>query len=169
MKIAKVFYIIILLISVFLQSCVVRLSNDKDLIKNDLATISTIVSGLERYKNKNKKYPENLYKVVPDYIGFFPKNLLSAGKKSWSDWYEYRLINDGKSFVIKSRAAPNKSYSFFVPMLFTVSYNNSIFYYADNNDNKKGCKQFTDFENADLKGNFMLCSFFEMGSIFSAR
>ena len=169
MKTTKVFFVTTLLTSIFLQSCVVRLSNDKDLIKNDLVTIDKIVSGLEGYKNENKKYPENLYKITPSHIGFIPKNLLSVREKRNSDWYEYRSINDGKSFIIKSHAAPNNSYGFFIPMLFTVIYNNSIFYYSDDTNNKKGCKQFTDSKGANLKGSFVLCSFFEVGSIFSTR
>ena len=168
MKTAKVFYITILLTSIFLQSCVIRLSNDKDLIKNDLVTIDKIVSGLEGYKNENKKYPENLYKIAPTYIGFFPKNLLSGHKKHNTDWYEYRSINDGKSFVIKSHASPNNSYGFFIPMIFKVTYGNSIFYYSDEGS-KKGCEQFIDSDNVSLKENILSCSFFEVGSIFSIR
>lgn len=85
-----------------------RLDQIKENTKNDQSRkfdLSNLEKGLENYFEENKKYPEKLEVLTPDYLTVIPLDPISKNP------YRYELSKDFKSFELSSQLSDKSVYS----------------------------------------------------------
>ncbi|MBI2559496.1 DUF4149 domain-containing protein [Candidatus Woesearchaeota archaeon] len=82
-KFKKILLIILTICSIFIiiPLIIVKLTN-----KINSLRAQGIIDAINLYKQQNGEYPDDLHKLVPNYLSDIPKNL-------WNDQFRYEIVN----------------------------------------------------------------------------